>query len=116
MPLSDRTIARSDDTVRDMQYKLARAMEEFVGDGVNVRVDDPRNLLMYRAVNAARAFLTYLEELNLNNVVLNEVEGKYRFKADGTFQLWNADQLGYQSVIVGGEAGQEYIEFGEVEV
>jgi hypothetical protein len=116
MPLpSASTIARKDDTIQTMQYKFARMLEEVAGATVQVRTDDPRNHLIANAVNAARTFLTYLETLNLGNVVLNEVAGKYRFKADGTFQLWNDDQMGFQSISVHGDAGEEYIEIGELD-
>lgn len=98
-----------------MGYKLARMLEEVSGASVQVRVDDPKNLLLFRAVNAARVFLIYLENLNLGNVVINEVAGKYRFKADGTFQLWNDDQMGFQTISVHGNAGEEYLEIGELD-
>jgi hypothetical protein len=38
--------------------------------------------------------------------------GKYRFKPDGTFQLWNADQNKFHTITVTGAAQAETISVG----
>lgn len=35
-----------------------------------------------------------------------------RIKADGSFQLWNSDQSLYHTILVQGNAGEEYITIG----
>lgn len=116
---SDATIPRQDDSINVLLYKLARALEEAAGTATSERStprnDDPKNIQFFKGVLALRAFITYLENLNLGNVVINEVVGKYRFKEDGSFQLWNDDQMGYQTLTIGGVAGEEYINIGDVE-
>lgn len=41
-----------------------------------------------------------------------QVAARYRFKADGTFQLWNPDQNKWCAVTVGGTAGNEVLRIG----
>jgi hypothetical protein len=40
---------------------------------------------------------------------LPDFPGKMRIKADGSFQLWNPDQLTWHTLGIGGLAGAEYI-------
>lgn len=49
---------------------------------------------------------------NVVAYALKTVAGKYRFKDDGTFQLWNADQNLFHSITIAGAAGAEVINIG----
>jgi hypothetical protein len=50
--------------------------------------------------------------LSLTPWFRSQVPGKYRFKADGTFELWNPTQGLWQSLTLTGAAGLEGINFG----
>ena len=50
--------------------------------------------------------------LSLTPWFKSQVPGKYRFKADGTFELWNPTQGLWQSLTLTGAAGLEGINFG----
>lgn len=45
-------------------------------------------------------------------VAMWTLPGKLRIKADGSLQLWNADQNKWHSIGVGGTAGGEYLTIG----
>lgn len=47
---------------------------------------------------------------------LTSVAGKYRFKVDGSFQLYNATQSKYHTISISGSAGAEQIDIGAGEV
>jgi hypothetical protein len=42
-----------------------------------------------------------------DELALRTIAGKYRIKADGTFQLWNADQSLFHTLTLSGDAGEE---------
>ena len=44
--------------------------------------------------------------------VLKSVAGKYRFKTDGSFQLWNQTQSLFQSISLSGDSGSEVLGYG----
>lgn len=48
--------------------------------------------------------------------VLASVAGKYRFKPDGSFQLWNADQSKFHTLTLTGLAGAETLSIAAGEV
>lgn len=50
--------------------------------------------------------------LALGGGLPSEVAGKYRFKLDGTFQLWNATQSKWHSLTISGAAGAEELGIG----
>lgn len=45
-------------------------------------------------------------------LALKTVAGKYRIKADGTFQLWNATQSKWHALTLSGAAGEEILSIG----
>lgn len=48
----------------------------------------------------------------LESYALRTVSGKYRLKADGTFQLWNATESKWHSLAISGATGAEVISIG----
>lgn len=112
---SDRTIPAVTDPKSLMLYKAAlmlTEMADFTAPSVP-RVDEPMNYLTYRLVSALRAYLIFLDGQDIANMLPREVVGKYRFKIDGTFQLWNANDLAYRTITIAGAGNAVHFEIGD---
>ena len=53
---------------------------------------------------------------DLQNFYPITVPGQFRIKTDGTFQLWNAQQLAFHSIKITGQAGEETMLIGPAEL
>lgn len=114
---SDATIPAATDPDSTLDYKVARMFSEVAGtfDQIEPRTDNDRKLLKFKAIQAIRAYMVYLEGLDIADFLPRETIGKYRFLPDGTFQLFNDDELGYREVMLRGVGDEVHFELGPLD-
>ena len=90
------------DDDRSLDVRNTRALESIAGES-----SDPTKATLVDVCESLDEIRDAIKDLK--NFYPITVPGQFRIKTDGTFQLWNADQLLFHSIRVTGEAGAESV-------